>query len=57
MAQPFSRQRSSMHTYRATGPSAAVDLHVLDTIHAIDLAYRPGIPLSWRTYVAGDWVK
>ncbi|MCH6196908.1 imidazolonepropionase [Corynebacterium mastitidis] len=32
---------------------AAADLHVLDTAHAIDLAYRPGMPLTWRTYVAG----
>lgn len=32
---------------------AAADLHVLDTAHAIDLAYRPGMPLTWRTYAAG----
>ncbi|WPF65640.1 MULTISPECIES: imidazolonepropionase [unclassified Corynebacterium] len=35
---------------------AAADLHVLDTPHAIDLAYRPGMPLTWRTYVAGERV-
>lgn len=35
---------------------AAADLHVLDTLHAIDLAYRPGMPLTWRTYVAGERV-
>ncbi|AJE32893.1 imidazolonepropionase [Corynebacterium humireducens NBRC 106098 = DSM 45392] len=32
---------------------AAADLHVLDTPHAIDLAYRPGMPLTWRTYIQG----
>lgn len=32
---------------------AAADLHVLDTPNAIDLAYRPGMPLTYRTYVAG----
>ncbi|MEJ4100932.1 imidazolonepropionase [Corynebacterium mastitidis] len=35
---------------------AAADLHVLDTAHAIDLAYRPGMPLTWRTYAAGKRV-
>ncbi|MBC3185028.1 imidazolonepropionase [Corynebacterium sp. zg-331] len=35
---------------------AAADLHVLDAPHAIDLAYRPGMPLTWRTYVAGERV-
>ncbi|KQB84768.1 imidazolonepropionase [Corynebacterium lowii] len=35
---------------------AAADLHVLYTAHAIDLAYRPGMPLTWRTYVAGERV-
>lgn len=35
---------------------AAADLHVLDTANAIDLAYRPGMPLTWRTYVAGQQV-
>ena len=34
-------------------PGAACDLHVLDTSHAIDLAYRPGMPLTHSTYVAG----
>lgn len=36
---------------------AAADLHVLDTPHAVDLAYRPGMPLSWRTYIAGRRVS
>lgn len=35
---------------------AAADLHVLDTANAIDLAYRPGMPLTWRTYRAGQQV-
>ncbi|QMV84876.1 imidazolonepropionase [Corynebacterium hindlerae] len=35
---------------------AAADLHVLDTPHAIDLAYRPGMPLTYQTYVAGSLV-
>lgn len=35
---------------------AAADLHVLDTPYAIDLAYRPGMPASWRTYLAGERV-
>ena len=34
-------------------PGASCDLHVLDTSHAIDLAYRPGMPLTHSTYVAG----
>ncbi|GAB3942922.1 imidazolonepropionase [Corynebacterium tapiri] len=37
-------------------PGAAADLHVLDTAHAIDLAYRPGMPATWRTYVGGEVV-
>lgn len=37
-------------------PGAAADLHVLDTSHAIDLAYCPGMPLTWRTYIAGEQV-
>ncbi|MGV0395422.1 imidazolonepropionase [Corynebacterium uberis] len=36
---------------------ATADLHVLDTPHAVDLAYRPGMPLSWRTYIAGRRVS
>lgn len=32
---------------------AAADFHVLDTPHAVDLAYRPGMPLTYATYVAG----
>lgn len=35
---------------------ASADLHVLDTPHAIDLAYRPGMPLTWRTYIGGRQV-
>ncbi|AIT61222.1 imidazolonepropionase [Corynebacterium doosanense] len=35
---------------------AAADLHVLDTANAIDLAYRPGMPLTWRTWVGGQLV-
>ncbi|AWB84869.1 imidazolonepropionase [Corynebacterium liangguodongii] len=37
-------------------PGAAADLHVLDTASAIDLAYRPGMPLTWQTWVAGKKV-
>ena len=37
-------------------PGAAADLHVLDTDNAIDLAYRPGMPLTFRTYVGGQVV-
>lgn len=37
-------------------PGAACDLHVLDTGHAIDLAYRPGMPLTHSTYVGGAYV-
>ncbi|CCI84017.1 imidazolonepropionase [Corynebacterium otitidis] len=33
-------------------PGASADIHVLDTDQAIDLAYRPGVPLAWRTYKA-----
>ncbi|WP_165242066.1 imidazolonepropionase [Corynebacterium lizhenjunii] len=35
---------------------ASADLHVLDTANAIDLAYRPGMPLTYQTYVAGKRV-
>lgn len=35
---------------------AAGDLHVLDAPSAIHLAYRPGMPMTWRTYVAGKRV-
>ena len=37
-------------------PGAAADLHVLNTASAIDLAYRPGMPLTWQTWVAGKKV-
>lgn len=33
---------------------AAADFHVLNSHQAIDLAYRPGMPLTWRTYKAGE---
>ncbi|AKK03674.1 imidazolonepropionase [Corynebacterium epidermidicanis] len=36
---------------------AAADLHVLNTHNAVDLAYRPGMPLSYRTFVAGKAVN
>ena len=32
---------------------AAADLHVLDAPSAVHLAYRPGMPMSYRTFVAG----
>lgn len=32
---------------------AAADLHVLDAPSAVHLAYRPGMQLSYRTFVAG----
>lgn len=35
---------------------AAADFHILDTHQAIDLAYRPGMPLTWRTYKAGQQI-
>ncbi|APT93736.1 imidazolonepropionase [Corynebacterium phocae] len=37
-------------------PGAAADLHVLDTANAIDLAYRPGMPMTYATYVGGKKV-
>ena len=40
--------------YLAVGAKA--DLHVLDTANAIDLAYRPGMPLTYATYVGGKQV-
>lgn len=30
---------------------AAADLHVLDAPSAIHLAYRPGMPMTWKTFV------
>lgn len=35
---------------------AAADFQVLDTPHAIDLAYRPGMVTTWRTYIGGKQV-
>lgn len=35
---------------------AAADLHVLTTDNAIDLAYRPGMPATWRTYRGGELI-
>lgn len=32
---------------------AAADLHILCSAHAIDLAYRPGMPMTHQTYRAG----
>ncbi|WP_144792025.1 imidazolonepropionase [Corynebacterium singulare] len=32
---------------------AAADLHVLDAPSAIHLAYRPGMPMTWKTFVTG----
>ncbi|GAB3692839.1 imidazolonepropionase [Corynebacterium nasicanis] len=37
-------------------PGAAADFHVLTTPQAIDLAFRPGMPMTWRAYVAGELV-
>ncbi|MDY5839608.1 MAG: imidazolonepropionase [Corynebacterium camporealensis] len=37
-------------------PGAAADLHVLDAPSAIHLAYRPGMPMTYQTYVAGQRV-
>ncbi|QPK83168.1 imidazolonepropionase [Corynebacterium qintianiae] len=37
-------------------PGAAADLHVLDADNAINLAYRPGMPVTWQTWVAGEKV-
>ncbi|MDO5031987.1 imidazolonepropionase [Corynebacterium sp.] len=36
---------------------AAADLHVLDAPSAIHLAYRPGMPMTWKTFVAGREVS
>ena len=35
---------------------AAADLHVLDAENAINLAYRPGMPVTYQTYLAGKKV-
>ena len=37
-------------------PGAAADLHILDAENAINLAYRPGMPITWQTWVAGEKV-
>ena len=37
-------------------PGAAADLHILDAANAINLAYRPGMPITWQTWVAGTKV-
>lgn len=47
------KDRTSRPAEGTLVPGAACDLHVLDTSHAIDLAYRPGMPLTHSTYVAG----
>lgn len=38
------------------GIGARADLHVLDTPHAIDLAYRPGMPLTHQVWRRGAQV-
>ena len=35
---------------------AACDLHILDASHAINLAYRPGMPVTYQTWIAGQKV-
>ncbi|MDK4319971.1 MAG: imidazolonepropionase [Corynebacterium propinquum] len=37
-------------------PGAAADLHVLNFANAIELAYRPGMPATYRTYKNGELV-
>ena len=37
-------------------PGAAADLHILDAENAINLAYSPGMPITWQTWVAGKKV-
>lgn len=32
---------------------AACDLHILDAENAINLAYRPGMPVTYQTWKAG----
>lgn len=34
----------------------AANLHVLNTAHAVDLAYRPGMHLDYATYINGECV-
>lgn len=36
---------------------ASADFHVLDTASAIDLAYRPGMPMTHSTYKAGQLIS
>jgi imidazolonepropionase len=36
------------------GPGARGDLTILDAPSYTHLVYRPGVPLVWRTLVAGD---
>ena len=35
---------------------AACDLHILDAVNAINLAYRPGMPVTYQTWKAGEKV-
>lgn len=35
---------------------AACDLHILDAANAINLAYRPGMPATYQTWLAGKKV-
>jgi len=39
------------------GLGARADLHVLDTPHAVDLAYRPGMPLTHQVWRRGARVR
>ncbi|CAM4122763.1 hypothetical protein HEMA109418_09770 [Helcobacillus massiliensis] len=36
---------------------ARADLHVLDAPAAIHLAYRPGMPMTWKVFARGAEVK
>jgi imidazolonepropionase len=38
-------------------PGARADLHVLDAPSATHLAYRPGVPLTWAVWRAGERVR
>ncbi|MBZ8177456.1 imidazolonepropionase [Corynebacterium poyangense] len=38
-------------------PGSAADFQVLNSAHAIDLAYRPGMPMTYQVYRAGHQVN
>ena len=40
----------------ALSVGCAANLHVLNTPHAVDIAYRPGMPLDFHTYIMGKRV-